>query len=100
MAARTLNASATATDSTDDTNQLSGTCRRLWVRCDTGSTASVRVRVQNRAETDNIHADADYRVLAAGEEQVYDASGENPISALYVYTASGTGTFSFEVTGT
>lgn len=99
MAGSVLSNSATAGTGTESTNQLSKTCRRLWVRCDSGSAASVRVRVQNEAENDNIHDDAEYRVLAAGEEQVYDASIDNKISALYVWTASGTGTFSFEVTG-
>lgn len=93
--ARAANASSATTSTT--TNILTGTCRRLWVRCDSGSAASVRVRVSNTA--DHIHNSGEFRVLAAGEEQVYDASAENPIESLVVDTASGTGTFSFEVTG-
>lgn len=98
--AQTATGSATATTLTEGTNRLGRPCRRLWVRCDAASAVSIRVRVLNNAAGDGVHDATDYRILAAGEEQIYDASVENKINALYVWTGSGTGTFSFEATGT
>lgn len=99
--ARASNA-ASATTSTGATNQLTGECRRLWVRNDAGSAADLRVRVRNNDQTSaggSIHGAVEFTILAAGEEQVFDASSENPINTLHCYTASGTATFSFTVTG-
>ncbi len=94
--ARATNAGSATTSAS---NLLTGKCRRLWVRCDAGSAVSVRVRVQNTHSPEHIHGNDEYRTLAAGEEQVYDASADNPIASLEIYTGSGTGTYSFEVTG-
>lgn len=90
------------TATTTPSNLLTGECRRLWVKCATASSQPLRVRVRNR-DTDSasgsIHGADEYTGLAAGEEQVFDASSENPITSLEIYTASATGTASWSVTG-
>jgi len=90
---------ASASSSDGSVNRLTGSARRLEVSCDTGSSQPIRVRVQNREPANGIHDDTEYAELAAGESKVFDASTENQIETLNIYTASGTGTYSFTVTG-
>lgn len=96
--AQVQNGTTAAADSV--VNQLGRPCRRLWIRCDSTSPEAVTVRIQNDKANDHIHDDGDERTLAVGEEQVYDASGENKIANVRVRSAGGTGTFSMESTAT
>lgn len=90
------------TITTTPSNLLTGECRRLWVKAATATAQPIRVRVRNRDQdsaSGSIHGAAEYTELAAGDEQVFDASAENPIVSLELYTGSATGTASWSVTG-
>lgn len=99
MPAQVVNA-GTAGNSVPVSTLLTRPCRRLWVRCQATSPESINVRVRNVSVDDSIHGSSEHRVLAAGEEQIYDASIENKISGLFIWCSGGTGTYSYEATGT
>jgi len=93
--ARAANA---ATATTTASNVLTGTCKQVWVQCDASSLVSVNFRIQN-TKGESIHGDSEFFTLAAGEGMLFNASQDNFISNVTPFTASGSGTYSFTVTG-
>lgn len=90
------------TVTTTPSNLLTGECRRLWVKAASATAQPIRCRVRNRDQdsaSGSIHGEDEYTEIAAGDEQVFDASAENPIVSLELYTAAATGTASWSVTG-
>lgn len=93
MATTSSAASATTTESVAFNSVTDHVAAKaIWIRCDTGSSAALLVRIPN------MHGADKYAKLAAGESREFVAAGGGAIGEVNVKGDGGTATYSHYVT--
>lgn len=70
--------------------------QEVFIGCDLGSAASLRVRVRNMRK--HTHSTSEYAIIGAEKDRTFYGTPDNPIVSVLVAGNGGTATFSGTVT--